>query len=140
MSPQQTLEALQNFVQHNAAATLALQWMSPNSQIGIEIGEQLQLTLAHQQGQPQLLEQRAENPAFIVHARPQTVAILVNSSATSVTELSEILLKEYLAGNLSVERVASWLELIGQGYGWLTSFGLSKASQILLHFTGRSRS
>lgn len=116
MSAEQSFQTLQHFFETRRAADQALRYLNPAVEIGIVIGDTVECALFYRNGKPQLEERAAQNPDFVFSVRPETVVVLNERTKDEITDIAANVLKEMLAGNISMRLVSSPLKLLKNGY------------------------
>lgn len=116
MSAEQSFQTLKQFFETKRAPELALRYLNPAVEIGITIGDSVECALFYRNGKPKLEERPAQNPDFIFAIRPETVVVLAEKSRDEITDIAANILKEMLAGNVSIRVVSGPLKLMKNGY------------------------
>lgn len=116
VSAEQSFQTLKQFFETRRAPELALRYLNPAVEIGITIGDSVECALFYQNGKPRLEERPAQNPDFIFSIRPETVVVLTERTRDEIGDIGANVLKEMLAGNISMRVVSGPLKLLKHGY------------------------
>lgn len=107
---------LKNFIETRAAVAQALRLLETGVEIGVVIGDSIDCTLFIRDGKPQLERRAARSPDVVFSMRPETVEVLSERTTDDIGEIGVTIMKEMLAGQLSVRVEANVLDLLRRGY------------------------
>ncbi len=143
-SPSETsFLTLKNFFETRASVEKALRLLEADVEIGIVIGESIECALTVREGKPHLERRAARSPDVVFSLRPETVELLNERTKDDIGDIGVNILKEMVAGNLSVRVEANVLDLLRRGYlrvvnsggpvvtGFLARHGLNNVSNIM---------
>ena len=114
---------LKNFFETRAAVEKALHLLDPDVEISIVIGESVDCALMVRDGKPVLERRAAKNPDVVFSIRPETVELLNERTKDDIGDIGVNILKEMVAGHLSVRVEANVLDLLRRGYLRVLSAG-----------------
>jgi hypothetical protein len=112
-------------------------------EIGIVIGDSIDCALIIRDGKPQLERRPARSPDVTFSIRPETVELLNDRTQDDLGDIGVNILKEMLAGNVSMRVEANVLDLLRRGYlrvaaaggpavhSFLARHGLANVSEIM---------
>ncbi len=114
---------LKNFFETRSAVSKALGLLESGVEIGVVIGDSIDCALTIRDRSPQLERRAARSPDVVVSIRPETVELLSERTKDDISEIAVNILKEMLAGNVSVRVEANVLDLFRRGYLRVASSG-----------------
>ena len=130
---EKSFQTLKNFLETRSSVEKALRLLDSTVEIGIVIGDSIDCALTLTDGKPQLERRAARSPDLIFSIRPETVDILSDKTKDDIGDIGVNILKEMVAGNLSVRVEANVLDLLRRGYLRLVSV----AGPAVTEFTSR---
>ena len=107
---------LKNFFESRASVAQALRLLESGVEIGVVIGDSIDCALAVRDGKPQLERRPARSPDVTFSIRPETVELLSERTQDDLGDIGVNLMKEMLAGNVSMRVDANVLDLLRRGY------------------------
>lgn len=116
MSAENSFQTLKLFFETRRAPEQALRYLNPAVEIGILIGDSVECALFTQNGKPKLEARPAQNADFIFSIKPETVVVLAERTRDEIGDIAGNVLKEMLAGNVSLRLISSPLKLLKNGY------------------------
>jgi hypothetical protein len=85
-------------------------------EIGVVIGDSIDCALTIRDGKPQLERRPARSPDLTFSVRPETVELLNDKTKDDLGDIAVNIMKEMLAGNVSMRVEANVLDLLRRGY------------------------
>jgi hypothetical protein len=122
---------LKNFFETRAAVAKALGLLESGVEIGVVIGESIECALSIRDGKPQLERRPARSPDIVFSIRPETVELLNDRTRDDISDIAVNILKEMLAGDISVRVEANVLDLLRRGYLRVAALGGPTVSAFL---------
>jgi hypothetical protein len=107
---------LKNFFETRTAVAKVLVLLESGVEIGIVIGDSIDCALTVRDGSPQLERRAARQPDVVFSIRPETVELLSERTKDEISDIAVNILKEMLAGDVSVRVEANVLDLLRRGY------------------------
>ena len=133
-APDQAFDTLRSYFEDKSAPRRALGGLRAGVEIGVTIGSTVDCALLQQNGQPKVERRKATNPDFVFAIRPETVYVLAKHPSDEVGEVGVAVLKEMLAGNVSVRFTGSLMSVLSNGYLEVIKRGGSKfAASLAAH-------
>lgn len=114
---------LKSFLESRSSVEKALRLLDPTVEIGIVIGDSIDCALMVRDGKPQLERRAAVTPDLVFSIRPETVELLNERTKDDAGDIAVNILKEMVAGNLSMRVEANVLDLLRRGYLRLVNHG-----------------
>lgn len=142
MSSQDAFDTLKNFFETKRAAKQAMDAIKEGVEIGIVIGETVDCALSRKGDQPIVERRPAVNPDVVFHIKPESVYVLSGQTKDEIGDVGVNVLKEVLAGNITVQVPGKLINLVNRGYldmlreggapvmGYLSKSGLSSLGKI----------
>lgn len=131
MSTEDAFTTLKNYFEARPAARQALSALREGVEISVIIGGVIDCALFQQNGQP-IVEKRVANaPDVVFKIRPETVYVLNNQPSEDIGDVGVAILKEMLAGNVSVSVPGSIFNIIKNGYLEIIRRGGARVSTFL---------
>jgi hypothetical protein len=116
MSAQQSFDTLKSFFETRRAAKQAMTAIKEGVEIGLVIGDSVDCAL-YRKGDDPIIEKRAAvNPDVIFYIKPEAVDVLNGQTKDEIGEIGVNILKEVLAGNISIKVPGKILNLLSRGY------------------------
>ena len=97
------------------------------------IGDSIECALTLAEGKPHLERRSARSPDVVFSIRPETVDLLSERTKDDIGDIGVNVLKEMVAGNVSVRVEANVLDLLRRGYLRLVNV----AGPAVTEFVGR---
>jgi hypothetical protein len=113
---EKSFRTLKNFFETRAAVAKALSLLDPDVEIGVVIGDSVDCALTIRDGKPQLERRAAREPDVVFSIQPETVELLNDHTRDDMGDIGVNVLKEMLAGQISVRVEANLLDLLRRGY------------------------
>ena len=123
---------LKNFFETRAAVAQALRLLESGVEIGVVIGDSIDCALTSREGKPQLERRPARSPDVTFAIRPETVELLSERTQDELGDIGVNILKEMLAGNVSMRVEANVLDLLRRGYLRVAAAGGPAVSSFLV--------
>lgn len=102
-------------------------------EIGIVIGDLVDCTLFRQGDQPVVEQRPAREPDVIFHIRPESVEVLNSRTKDEIGDIGVNILKEVLAGNISIKFPGRFMNLLSRGYLDMIKQGGAPVMSFLAH-------
>jgi hypothetical protein len=143
MSAEDAFQTLKTFFESRQAAKQAMSVVQEGAEIGIVIGGIVECALFRQEDQTVVERRPANNPDLVFHIRPESIYILSGRTKDEIGDIGVNVLKEILAGNISVKIPGRLMNLVTRGYldmlrkggapvtAFLTRHGFTGISKIL---------
>lgn len=126
MNRDETFQTLKSDLESNSTYEKALRHLKEGVEIEIIIGGDTQASLFRREGRTLVENREASNPDVIFHIKPETVFVLKNAETKEVSDLGVAILKEILAGNITMKVPGSLWNLTNNGYLLMIKEGGSK--------------
>jgi hypothetical protein len=131
MSAQDAFQTLKNYFENRVASRQVIGCLKPGVEIGINIGDQIDCALFAKDGLVVVEERAAQSPDFIFSIRPESVYVLNNQPSEDVPDIAIAVLKEMLAGNISVRFLGNLGAIAKNGYMDILKLGGSRVMSFL---------
>jgi len=122
---------LKNFFETRTAVAGALKFLDPGVEIAVVIGDSVDCALMIRDGKPLLERRAAVNPDVVFSVRPETVELLNEKTKDDIGDIGVNILKEMVAGHISVRLEANVLDLLRRGYLRVVQAGGPAMSEFL---------
>jgi hypothetical protein len=122
---------LKSFIETRAAVMQALKHLENGVEIGIVIGNSVECTLMIQDERPRLERRPARGPDVTFSILPETVELLSERTNDDLADIGANLLKEMLAGNVSMRVETNVLDLLRRGYLRVAAAGSTAINALL---------
>ena len=116
MSAEESFLTLKNFFETRQAAKQALSVIDEAAEIGIVIGETVECALVQREGRPMVERRAAVKPDVVFSIKPESVVILNDRTKDEIGDIGVNVMKEILAGNISVKITGNLFNLLRRGY------------------------
>ncbi|MEK7358729.1 MAG: hypothetical protein AAB250_19950 [Bdellovibrionota bacterium] len=116
MSAEESFLTLKNFFETRAAAKQALSVIDESAEIGIVIGDTVECALIQREGHPIVERRAAAKPDIIFKIKPESVVVLNDRTKDEIGDIGVNIMKEILAGNISVRIPGNLFNLLRRGY------------------------
>lgn len=115
MSAEEAFQTLKSFFETRQSARQAMGAIKEGIEISVVIGGTVDCALFRQGHQPVVEARAARNPDVVFQIRPESVYVL-NQTKDEIGDVGVNILKEVLAGNISVKVPGKFLNIISRGY------------------------
>jgi len=116
MSAEESFLTLKNFFETRQAAKQALSLIDESAEIGIVIGDTVECALFQRDGQPIVEQRAAMKPDVVFSIKPESVIVLNDRTKDEIGDIGVNILKEILAGNISIKITGNLFNLLRRGY------------------------
>jgi hypothetical protein len=116
MSAEESFLTLKNFFETRQAAKQALSVIDESAEIGIVIGETVECALIQRDGRPMVERRPAVKPDVVFSIKPESVVVLNDRTKDEIGDIGVNVMKEILAGNISVKITGNLFNLLRRGY------------------------
>lgn len=116
MSAEESFLTLKNFFETRQAAKQALSVIDESAEIGIVIGDTVECALIQRGGSPVVERRAAVKPDVVFSIKPESVVVLNDRTRDEIGDIGVNVLKELLAGNISVKITGNLFNLLRRGY------------------------
>jgi hypothetical protein len=133
MSAEESFLTLKNFFETRQAAKQALSVIDESAEIGIVIGETVECALIQRDGKPVVERRAAVKPDVVFHIKPESVVVLNDRTKDEIGDIGVNVMKELLAGNISVKITGNLFNLLRRGYIDMIKEGGAPVLEYLSH-------
>jgi hypothetical protein len=116
LTPEDAFQALKAYFETRQASKKAIGTLRAGVEIGISIGGAVDCALFQSGGMPKVEKRKAAKPDFSFVIRPETVYVLSKQPSEEVGDVGIAVLKEIIAGNVSVRMTGSLMSALSGGY------------------------
>lgn len=116
MTAEDSFQTLKNFFESRNASRQAMKAIKEGVEIGIVIGDLVDCALFRSGEQPVVEKRPAKDPDVIFHIRPESVEVLNTRTKDEIGDIGVNILREVLAGNISIKLPGRFLNLLSRGY------------------------
>lgn len=143
MSAEESFLTLKNFFETRQAAKQALSVIDESAEIGIVIGETVECALIQRDGKPVVERRAAVKPDVVFSIKPESVVVLNDRTKDEIGDIGVNVMKELLAGNISLKITGNLFNLLRRGYidmikeggapvlAYLSQHGMSGVTKIM---------
>lgn len=143
MSADDAFNTMKAYFEGRPAARQALRYLKEGVEVGISIGGMIDCALFQREGAPVVEKRPAENPDVVFQIRPESIYVLNNQPSEDVGDIGIAILKEMLAGNISLRVTGGVFEIVRNGYleiireggtrvsAWLATHGMTSVAKII---------
>ena len=111
-TPDDAFGALKAYFETRDAAKKALSALREGVEVAVSIGGAVEAALFQRGGQPMVEQRAAKNPDFSFTIRPETIYVLSKQHSDDVGDVGVAILKEILAGNISVRVTGGLMSIL----------------------------
>lgn len=133
MTAEDSFQTLKNFFETRNASRQAMRTIKEGVEIGIVIGDLVDCALFRQGDQPVVEQRPAREPDVIFHIRPESVEVLNTRTKDEIGDIGVNILKEVLAGNISIKVPGRFMNLLSRGYLDMIKQGGAPVMSFLAH-------
>jgi len=133
MTAEDSFQTLKNFFETRNASRQAMKTIKEGVEIGIVIGDLVDCALFRQGDQPVVEQRPAREPDVIFHIRPESVEVLNTRTRDEIGDIGVNILKEVLAGNISIKVPGRFMNLLSRGYLDMIKQGGAPVMSFLAH-------
>lgn len=123
MTIEETFNLFKTYFQTELSCQEALSKLKPGVEIGVTIGDKINVALGYNENSVLVESRVAKNPDVIFNCKPESIYLLTESKGISVSNLGILISKEILAGNISVKVPGSLWGLATNGYLEMVKLG-----------------
>jgi hypothetical protein len=116
VTAEESFQTLKHFFETRRAAEQALRYLNPDVEIAITIGDSVECALFYQDGKPRLEQRAPKNADVLFSVKPETVVVLNERTKDDIADIATNVLKEMVAGNVSMKLLGNPLKLLKNGY------------------------
>ena len=124
-------ETLKRFFETAPASHEAIGALKKGSEIAVSIGGAIDCALFQEGGRAKIEKRPARRPDFAFTVRPETVYVLAKEPSAEIADVGIAVMKEILAGNVSVRMTGNILSVLSGGYLEILKRGGSKFAATL---------
>ncbi len=133
MTAQDSFQTLKTFFESRSASRQALKALKEGIEIGVVIGGSVECALFRQGEQPVVEARPAKDPDVIFHIQPESVEILSTQTKDEIADIGINIMREVLAGNITIKVPGRFLNLLSNGYLDMIKQGGAPVMSFLAH-------